>query len=380
MGRLQRVLPILGALGLIGLATLRPMPVSSHPGAVETLGAADRVANILLFLPLGITLQWAKIRWRRATALGFALSVSIELVQMLIPGRFPNPLDVLTNTIGSALGTQIPRLLSAHATARNAGLAWGAAVAMLGGLAILAQPSAPPGPYTVARIPPNSAGHTYDGDLLEATLGGEVVEAAALHGLSNGAPLQITLRLGRGLSEPRPLLEIRGAHRRHLALISAGGPDLIWRVGDLGNRLGFASTAHRWPDLWFGRAAGQLTTLRLSVEREGVCVRAGHTARCGQGQTPSRGWARVHALQQPPPWFNALLDALWTLGWGLILGWWAPSRRWTVGATALLIGLVAQLTAVTALAIPAAWLSLVLVAGATLGRALAAWRTRVASE
>ena len=39
-----------------------------------------------------------------ATALGVALSVSVELLQLLVPERYTSPFDVLTNGVGAALG------------------------------------------------------------------------------------------------------------------------------------------------------------------------------------------------------------------------------------------------------------------------------------
>ncbi|BDZ39205.1 VanZ family protein [Microbacterium suwonense] len=71
------------------------------------------LANIALFVPLGLLLVAA---WPRANAwvvllLGYATSVTIELVQTLLPSRFTTLSDVIANTLGTAIGCVIARML-----------------------------------------------------------------------------------------------------------------------------------------------------------------------------------------------------------------------------------------------------------------------------
>ncbi|BDZ39210.1 VanZ family protein [Microbacterium suwonense] len=70
------------------------------------------LANIALFVPLGLLLVAA---WPRANAwvvllLGYSSSATIELVQTLLPSRFPTLSDVIANTIGTAIGCLIARM------------------------------------------------------------------------------------------------------------------------------------------------------------------------------------------------------------------------------------------------------------------------------
>ena len=64
------------------------------------------LANIVLFVPLGllVAVAWPRLRPWRVVLLGFAVSFTIELVQTLLPSRFPTISDVIANTVGAALG------------------------------------------------------------------------------------------------------------------------------------------------------------------------------------------------------------------------------------------------------------------------------------
>jgi len=70
---------------------------------------ADGLANLLLFVPLGIAL--ATLGWppRRAILAAGGLSLSIELAQFVIPGRDPSLGDLLFNLAGAAVGVGLGR-------------------------------------------------------------------------------------------------------------------------------------------------------------------------------------------------------------------------------------------------------------------------------
>ncbi len=77
----------------------------------------DIVANVTLFLPLGLALAWGRSRRALlyATLAGAALSIAIELYQVYTHGRIATATDVLTNTCGTALGaTLAEKTLSAR--------------------------------------------------------------------------------------------------------------------------------------------------------------------------------------------------------------------------------------------------------------------------
>ncbi|MFG6476952.1 VanZ family protein [Microbacterium sp. P06] len=69
-------------------------------------GDAERMLNAAMFVPLGATIALLLARrfWPVAIFAGFALSATVEYVQASIPGRVPDPNDVLWNTLGGAAG------------------------------------------------------------------------------------------------------------------------------------------------------------------------------------------------------------------------------------------------------------------------------------
>lgn len=68
--------------------------------------AIEFVANIALFVPFGVLvrLAFARLPWWAIGLLGFATTVTIELVQITLPSRFSTVSDVVANTLGTGLG------------------------------------------------------------------------------------------------------------------------------------------------------------------------------------------------------------------------------------------------------------------------------------
>src|SRR4051812_41839062 len=100
-----------GALLLIALATLWPMPGPPHTWGFCLVcggrGLADLLLNIALFMPLGAALALRGRSRGRITQLALLLSAAIELSQFYIPGRDPSISDVIANTSGAVLGALV---------------------------------------------------------------------------------------------------------------------------------------------------------------------------------------------------------------------------------------------------------------------------------
>lgn len=125
---------LLGSLALIVIATTMPWSWyyvgHSHWAAVEWIPFTRRVRiddfilNVLLFVPFGFSALRVSARegepadlrtWRPRRAIvwvvvaGCLLSISVELFQVYCHGRIATSADVLSNTLGTWLGTRIFR-------------------------------------------------------------------------------------------------------------------------------------------------------------------------------------------------------------------------------------------------------------------------------
>jgi glycopeptide antibiotics resistance protein len=100
---------VLGAGGLALLVTVTmfapPASLGRMHAPVEGLlpvRVVEMILNVALFVPLGAAVGWiARARWLWALV---ALSVAIELLQLGLPDRQTELIDVVTNSVGACLG------------------------------------------------------------------------------------------------------------------------------------------------------------------------------------------------------------------------------------------------------------------------------------
>ena len=108
----------LGPLVLILLATTWPLSdFQDHPHWDEVewipfthyFGPFDLVANVALFVPLGVAIGWKGTTPRRvlwALAWGIACSLTVEFAQVFSHNRSATVADVVTNATGAWLGAR----------------------------------------------------------------------------------------------------------------------------------------------------------------------------------------------------------------------------------------------------------------------------------
>ena len=86
-----------------------------------TYGRAEFLANIALFVPVGLflLLLFGTRFWWVALAAGFALTSAIETAQRSIPGRVPDERDLAANTMGTLVGVVVGIVLTLPATLRR---------------------------------------------------------------------------------------------------------------------------------------------------------------------------------------------------------------------------------------------------------------------
>ena len=320
------------AAALSALATIGILVATLHSGRGELTNGwsfsltsgdaalAELIANLILFIPLGVTLTLAGVRPGRVVAIGALLSFSVEFLQQYIPGRDPSVGDIVANTISTALGVllvvAVPIWLWAppRRSAWQARLAAGLAVLVWYGAGVMLRQIFPPLPYHIVTTPDLHNFSRYEGAVLKVTPGERSLEVRAV-----AAPLP-----PGGTS---PLIAVLDRNDERVLMLSVDGPDLTlrydmpavhWTLEQLDLRLrdgmkpvapGDTFTAASWAADWY-----------VSTNR---CLRVNSTQRCHLGYTIGDGWKLIYYPEGWPPWVLGLINTLWIAGCVIWVGYWA---------------------------------------------------------
>src|SRR6266699_664614 len=120
---------------------------------------AELIANLILFIPLGVALTVAGVKPLRVIAAGAVLSCTVEFLQQWIPGRDPSVGDILCNTISTSLGALLVARAPAWLFVSPRRSAWQArltaivAVHVWYGTGALVRHASPPMPYHIVTTP-----------------------------------------------------------------------------------------------------------------------------------------------------------------------------------------------------------------------------------
>ena len=377
------ILLVIASLLAIGFATLLPedgRPIPSLCIICGTVGGVDAILNVLLFVPLGVGLALSNVRGRIAIPTMVALSLSIELAQLIaIPGRDASLGDLLTNTAGGALGFALcvntSRWLRPSArTATRLAIAWcslwlGIQTAASFGFS----PALPPSRYYGQIARPLEIFARFEGKVLAAKIGNQDVpdrefsnSAKVRHELKGHASIMATVLAAQPTQDLAPIIRIADDQKREILMLAQDRRSLVFgiRTGAALLRLRQPLFALRgvFPD---STGRGSLTQ-NDTVQLEGryaathVELRAGessrtlaHAFRIG----PALGWTLI----APTQWYidgrstELIVTWLWSFGLILPLGFWmshalsSPSGRprrkalvlrAAIGVFALTIGLI----------------------------------------
>ncbi len=179
---------VLVAMALLGIAlgTLFPAPDLSRATA-ETppwclvcgdVGLTDVIQNVFFFVPLGVALALLGFRARQAAFIGVIVSLIVELLQWtVVTGRDASLSDLLTNTVGTALGAAIagaaldPGFPSPKAAKRLLVGALASLAALWGLSAWLLAPDARPTPWLASLRPTLNDHASFAGTLDSVRIG-----------------------------------------------------------------------------------------------------------------------------------------------------------------------------------------------------------------
>ncbi|WP_185996184.1 VanZ family protein [Nocardioides campestrisoli] len=106
----------------VGLAS-RLLDALHRRGYAESIDymRLEFLANIALFVPVGmfLLLLFGAGGWWLAGLSSFGLTLFIETAQRQIPGRVPDPRDLVANTLGGLIGIALTLVLTLPATLRR---------------------------------------------------------------------------------------------------------------------------------------------------------------------------------------------------------------------------------------------------------------------
>jgi len=103
-------------LAFVGFVTLDPSPPdpAGNPLLIALLrvlpisyDALEFTANIGMFIPIGALVAVLSRHWWLAVVVGIALTCGIEFMQQLLPARYPEVRDILSNTLGATIGASV---------------------------------------------------------------------------------------------------------------------------------------------------------------------------------------------------------------------------------------------------------------------------------
>jgi hypothetical protein len=126
---------VLWIAGLVFIAVLTLSPqygATKQPPSLCLLcgdtSVLDAILNVLLFIPFGMGMRLAGMSRRRAYAIALVTTITVELLQLAIPGRDTSLGDVITNSSGAFIGiisADIWRVVVFPSRRAATRLAWG---------------------------------------------------------------------------------------------------------------------------------------------------------------------------------------------------------------------------------------------------------------
>jgi hypothetical protein len=375
----------------VAICSVTLVPVGPGDSATE-LGMhgptlADALRNLVLFAPLGAALALGGHGPRRIAVWALALSASIEVVQLAIPGRWTALGDLIANTAGASGACALilarswwlaPPPGTARALCALAALAVWVVPALTG---YLFAPDLPAGQYYGGWTPQVGDLAIYPGRVLEARIGGVDIpvggpapdSASLRRALVAREPILLRWQMGAPPARLAPLVLIGGPDSEEVALIGVRRSDVLMRSWRRSARLLLEQPEWIWPGALANLHLGEIASLRVTPVRGGALLsldgRSERRARSG----PGHGWALLGRDRWVPialrPWF----DALWLAVLCFPLGLWLPSGGWGAAIAAASLAGLALVPPAFGLASASLSDGIAALLGAIAGRAVRVW-------
>lgn len=268
---------LVAATIVIAAVTLRPGPWGPTQSRFCLIcgqyGTVDALLNVLLFMPLGVGLGLMSVKPARAIVVMIAYSIAIEALQLrIIPGRDASAGDVITNSLGGALGYLLgmswPAVLApaARSAARLAGAWLGIWVLaqVLVAYSFVPSPTAPPYYGQIDR-PRGFSRPAFPGNVLAATVGGlplargalpEAPRLASLLSGDSGATFRVLARSGGPVAGRAEIAVISGPGMARIAGVEQDGAAVVFGVRTGADRLRLRTYRYRLPEVFRPGSSG----------------------------------------------------------------------------------------------------------------------------
>lgn len=341
------------AIATVGIATLIPLSGPGAGGPTLCLlfcgprGAADNLANVLLFLPLGFALALNGFGVRRAALLGMAGSLVVEAAQLsIVTGRDANPADVISNAAGAALGAwlalTLPRLLAPATERLRRRLLIGAAtltITTVGLTGYLLSPWFPEADYYGQWNDFRGSYQAYSGTVLAASVGwapipqAGVAPATLRESLLEGASFRVLLLAGPRMDWQAQIARI-GDGPHDVIFLGAYGDDLVLHYRSRSAALRLDQPTVRLPRGLEGFAPGDRLVVQAWRQGAGYCLGNGERYACAPLSTGG-AWQLVQSSDSYGMGVRRAAGALVLALLWLPLGAWTRRDRFSVAVVAL---------------------------------------------
>ena len=284
------ILLVLASVALI-MVTLRPrladgeqlcIACGPHP-------AVDALVHVLLFIPIGAGLALLGVRVVTALAVGTAVAILIETLQLALPlGRVAAIVDLATSVLGTAIGFHValrrralvyPRSAAALRYASRLAAAW-LLVLMVSAFALL--PTVPEGELIAQWRPHIEPFERYTGTLLGAHVSGIPVpdgpvaqDERLAATIRQGLRVEASIEPGAVPLRMSPILRVINADSAEVFLLGQRGDAMLFRSRVRGTAVGLVTPTAVMPEAMASLYVGDRRSIVANGRRERGELRVG---------------------------------------------------------------------------------------------------------
>jgi glycopeptide antibiotics resistance protein len=375
------------SLAAIAWLTLRPAHASSSPIGSHLCvvcgpqAGVDILLNTLLFVPLGVGLKLSGSSLRKAVLICFALSLSIETAQaFIVRGRATTLSDILTNTLGGAIGawsarTAPPLLAPSRKRAAWLTSTWAAIWLLIQIVSSYSfSPSLPRSQYYGATAHEVGGRAMFHGQVESARIGtipipnGAFADSRSIRQLLlSGAAIVGIVRLAEPTPNFASMIRVADDKQRGITSLSEEGDRLVFSIRTGASSLRLREPAYGMPGVFVGArppAHSAAETIMISARFNDGTVQLVAQTRSGHRElnlSPRAALAWTVMLPFHGHLQSGGMERVATFLWTSVLlipfGYWAATlaRQLERVPALALVGVLAALLAAGLIVVPVAF-------------------------